>query len=125
MSGRTYVARTTRRLLAATIGTALAMALAPPAATSQETGGAIFGWGPAGRTVTVKGVTSGARRHATINDSGRYTIGRLPLGVYTVTLEQEGKPVDTRSNVALKVGRGAEVDFACPDDQCAAPAGGR
>lgn len=124
MSERTNVARAPGRLLAI-IGTTLAMALALPAARAQETGGAIFGWGPAGRIVTVKGVSSGARRHATINDSGRYTIGRLPLGVYTVTLEKDGKPVDTRSNVTLKVGRGAEVDFACPDDQCAAPEGGR
>jgi hypothetical protein len=106
------------RLLVGCVGASL-FAFAPSTATAQETGGSIFGWGPAGQTVTVKGVTSGMRRHVTIKDSGRYSISRLPLGIYTVTLEKDGKAADTRSNVDLKVGRGAEVDFACPDDKCA------
>jgi hypothetical protein len=106
------------RMLAAMAVAGLAAALGPMSAHAQETGGSIFGWAPAGQTVTVKGLTSGARRHVTVKDSGRYSISRLPLGIYTVTLEKDGKPVDTRSNVPLKVGRGAEVDFACPQDHC-------
>lgn len=106
------------RLLAGCIGASL-LALGPSTLMAQETSGKIFGWGPAGQTVTVRGVTSGAHRHATINGEGRYAINRLPLGIYTVTLEKDGKAADTRSNISLKVGRGAEVDFACPNDECA------
>lgn len=106
------------RLLVGCMGATL-LAFGSSTATAQETGGRVFGWGPAGQTVTVKGVTSGMHRHVTINDSGRYSISRLPLGIYTVTLEKDGKAADTRSNIDLKVGRGAEVDFACPNDQCA------
>jgi len=86
---------------------------------AQSTGGSIFGWGPAGQTVTIHSST-GVRRHTTINDSGRYTLRSLPLGVYSVALEKDGNSVDERKNIQLRVGGGAEVDFACPNDQCAA-----
>jgi len=119
MSERKYAgAALCGRLLAGCIGASL-LAFGPSTATAQETGGKIFGWGPAGQTVAVKGVTSGMHRRATIHDDGRYSVTRLPLGIYTVTLEKDGKAADTRSNISLKVGRGAEVDFGCPNDQCA------
>ncbi len=92
---------------------------ASSSAQAQATGGTIFGWGPAGEKVTVHGST-GVRRHTTVKSSGRYTLGSLPLGVYSVTLEKEGTTVDERKNIRLTVGGGAEVDFACPNDQCAA-----
>lgn len=102
-------------------GVALVVGLAamaqPTAAWAQETGATIFGWAPAGQTVTVKS-SSGTHRHTTVKDTGRYSIGRLPLGTYTVTLEKDGKEVDVRQNIGLQVGRGAEVDFACPADHC-------
>lgn len=88
---------------------------------AQSTVGGIFGQGPAGATVTVHGMT-GTRRHTTIRDDGRYSIRSLPLSVYTVSLEKNGKDVDTRKNIPVSVGRGAEVDFACPNDQCTRPA---
>jgi surface antigen len=91
--------------------------LEPTTLRAQETSSKIFGWAPAGQTVTVKGST-GAHRHVTVADNGRYTIGRLPLGTYTVTLVKEGKDVDVRHRIGLQVGRGAEVDFACPGDHC-------
>lgn len=107
------------RMLALVAAASVAAVLASPGAQAQETGGEIFGWAPAGQTVTVQGVTSGTHRHTTVKDSGHYSLGRLPLGTYTVTLEKDGKTVETRSNITLKVGRGAEVDFACPEDHCA------
>ena len=109
------------RVLAVVAAAGLVAAFGPVSAQAQETGGSIFGWAPAGQIVTVKGVTSGTHRHAEVKDSGRYAVGRLPLGIYTVTLEKDGKPVDTRSNISLQVGRGAEVDFACPNDHCEKP----
>lgn len=107
------------RMLAAVMAAVMAGALASPGAQAQETGATIFGWAPAGQTVTIKGVTSGTHRRTKVKDSGQYSVSRLPLGVYTVTLEKDGQSVETRSNISLKVGRGAEVDFACPEDHCA------
>ena len=112
------------RMLAMVVGACLFAVVGSTTARAQETGGAIFGWAPAGQTVTVKGVTSGMHRHTTVKDNGHYTVGRLPLGTYTVTLEKDGKAVDIRSNIDLKVGRGAEVDFACPNDHCEKHEGG-
>jgi hypothetical protein len=40
------------------------------------------------------------------------------MGTYTVTLEKDGKVVDTRNKITLTVGKGAEVDFACANDKC-------
>jgi hypothetical protein len=86
-------------------------------AHAQSTSATIFGQAPAGESVTALSST-GLHRHDTVNKKGRYKIGSLPAGDYTVTLEKDGQTVDTRSNVALIAGRGAEVDFACPNDQC-------
>lgn len=91
-------------------------------AHAQATSSHIFGQAPAGAVVTAHS-DAGARRHSTVNAKGRYNINSLPPGTYSVTLEKDGHTVDTRANIPLDVGRGAEVDFACPHDQCAAPPG--
>ena len=92
--------------------------MSPTAARAQSTVANIFGQAPAGETVTATS-SAGLHRHGTANSKGRYTINSLPAGDYTLTLEKEGQTVDTRSNIALVAGRGAEVDFACPGDKCA------
>jgi hypothetical protein len=94
--------------------------LSSPIAHAQATSAGIFGQAPAGETVTVTSSENGMHRHGTVNKSGRYKIDQLRTGGYTVTLEKDGKTVDTRSNISLLVGQNAEVDFACPDDHCAA-----
>jgi hypothetical protein len=101
-------------VLTATIGFATAHA--------QDTNSHIFGQAPAGETVTAHSDT-GLRRHATVNSKGRYNLNSLPPGNYNVTLDKDGQTVDTRSNIPLGIGAGAEVDFACPKDQCAASGG--
>ena len=85
---------------------------------AQATSGRIFGSAPAGETITAHN-TTGVHRHVKADAKGRYTIGSLPMGVYTVALEKDGNAVDARSNIPLTVGRGAEIDFACANDQCA------
>jgi hypothetical protein len=109
--------------LAIVVGASLFGAAGFTTAHAQSTSGAIFGQAPAGATVTVQS-TSGLHRHIIVKSSGRYAIRALPLGVYTATLQKEGAVVDTRPNIRLSVGGGAEVDFACPHDQCAEPEGG-
>ena len=85
---------------------------------AQATAGRIFGSAPAGETITARS-TSGAHRHAKANAEGRYTIGSLPMGVYTVALEKDGGATDKRSNIPVAAGQGAEINFACANDQCA------
>lgn len=85
---------------------------------AQSQTGALFGQAPAGDTITASS-SAGLHRHATVKANGHYSISPLPAGDYTVTLEKDGNTVDTRSNIALLAARGAEVDFPCPNDQCA------
>jgi len=104
------------RVLAACF--ALATFVSVPA-FAQGTAGRIFGHGPAGAEVLAVS-TTGAQRHVTINDKGRYSIAPAPMGTYTVSLQKDDKVLDTRKNIGITVGRGAEVDFACPEDNCSA-----
>lgn len=96
---------------------ACAAAIAP--AHAQGTTASIFGHGPAGATVTAQSSTGG-ERHTTINKSGRYKLLSVPMGTYTVILEKDDKAIDTRKNIPLTVGRGAQIDFACENDKCEA-----
>ncbi|GLQ97227.1 carboxypeptidase-like regulatory domain-containing protein [Dyella mobilis] len=105
---------------AATAVLGIIAASLPTTAGAQSTTSHIFGQAPAGETVVAQNGATGLHRHAKANAKGRYTIDPLPAGDYIVTLEKDGKTVDKQSNVSLVVGRGAEVDFGCPNDQCAA-----
>jgi outer membrane receptor for ferrienterochelin and colicin len=87
-------------------------------AFGQATTGAITGTVPAGTadTVVVSG-TTGITRQVAIDSNGRYTVGSLPLGRYTVTLQNDGKTVDSRSNVTLRVGSSTDVSFGATSAQ--------
>lgn len=103
-------------------GLGIGAGVVSPAASAQGTMAHIFGQAPAGAEVVAKSST-GLHRHITVDKEGRYDLRNLPLSVYTVSLQKDGKVVDTRHNIPLSVGRGAEVDFACPSDHCAAANG--
>ncbi len=81
-------------------------------AFGQATTGTLYGSAPeSGETVTVQSA-SGLTRQATVDASGRYSFGNLPLGTYTVTLMKDGQVVDTRNNVTLRVGAGTRVNLS-------------
>ncbi|HEY8328210.1 MAG TPA: carboxypeptidase-like regulatory domain-containing protein [Rhodanobacter sp.] len=89
------------------------------AANAQATTGNIFGKAPAGDIISVQSTTSGFQRQDQADSKGRYSIDPLPVGVYTVTLEESGHPVVKHVNVPVVVGRGMKVDFDCVQGQCA------
>ncbi len=93
------------------------------AVNAQSTAGNVFGIAPAGQTITAKSTTTGLSRHVMADAKGRYSIGALPIGVYTVALEKGGTPVLQHTNVQLTVGRGIKVDFPCAQGQCTESAG--
>lgn len=100
-----------------------AAGMLPTPAGAQSTTGHIFGHAPAGETVIAQS-RNGLHRHVTVDAAGRFSLRSLPLSVYTVSLEKDGKAVDTRHNIPLTAAGGAEVDFACPNDHCAAASNG-
>ncbi|HEY4144990.1 TonB-dependent receptor [Pinirhizobacter sp.] len=94
------------------LAVALSSTLAGGVAFAQSTTGSIFGQAPAatGETVTISG--NGINRQTTVDASGRYTFGTLPTGTYTVNLVRDGAVVDSRKDVAIRIGAGTEVSFA-------------
>ncbi len=66
-----------------------------------------------GNTVLIQSA-SGISREVAVDARGRYVASQLPLGSYTVSLQQDGKTVDSRDNVTLHVGGATNVSFSAP-----------
>ncbi len=64
-----------------------------------------------GATVTAENTGSGQRRQATTDNSGRYTIATLPVGVYRVTAEQKGFQPKVMPSVAVGVAQAVTLDI--------------
>jgi len=92
---------------------ALALTVAVNGAYAQSTTGRIFGTvSGAGDADTVLVQSSGGFSREVKVENGRYSLGSLPLGSYTVTLKHDGATVDTRENVSILVGAGTEVGLS-------------
>ena len=96
-----------------TLALGLLVALGANTAHAQSTTSSIFGHVPVqpGETVTVRSST-GLTRTVSVDSQGRYNAPQLPIGTYSVSLMRDGKVVQTRDNVALQVGVGADVSFS-------------
>ncbi|MDQ1093945.1 outer membrane receptor protein involved in Fe transport [Xanthomonas sacchari] len=106
-----YPSRVMRRsVLAVLLGAALTQGVVH----AQSTTGSIYGVAPAGATITVQSDT-GLTRTVPVDSAGRFNIGSLPVGTYTVTLNKDGQAVDSRKGIGLRVSSGTEVSFAKSD----------
>ncbi|WP_066097385.1 TonB-dependent receptor [Xanthomonas massiliensis] len=85
---------------------------------AQSTDGSIVGQVPVapGETVLIQG-SNGLNREVAIDAQGRYSATALPLATYTVTLMRDGKAVESRSGVTLRVGSATQVSFSAPSSQ--------
>lgn len=97
-----------RTALAAAIATCVGMS---GQALAQVTTSSIFGTAPvvAGETVQVIG-GAGFNRTVPVDSSGHYSV-TVPVGTYTVNLLQNGKVVQSQTNVTPKVAAAQAVDF--------------
>ncbi|WP_426700958.1 TonB-dependent receptor [Rhodanobacter sp. Col0626] len=94
---------------------ALALAFATVFAAgvhAQSTSGSIVGQAPvaAGETVLIEG-SNGVTREVPVDSRGRYSAVSLPLASYNVSLRLDGKTVDSRNDVTLRVGQATDVSF--------------
>ncbi|SBV43026.1 Oar protein [Xanthomonas translucens pv. graminis] len=96
--------------------TALAMiltvSLAQGAVHAQSTTGSIFGSAPASGTSILIQSDTGFSHTVPIDSNGRYSLGSLPIGNYSVILRRGEETIDTRKNIQLRVGSATEVSFA-------------
>lgn len=78
---------------------------------AQSTSGSISGTvaGGEGTTIVISN-NSGFRRTVSSDASGRYSVGSLPIGDYTVAVQRNGETVGAK-DVTVIVGRTADVSF--------------
>jgi len=95
------------------LASVIGLLLASSVAYGQSTTSSIFGQVPvqSGEKIVIRG-TTGLTRTVNVNSQGRYNAPQLPVGTYSVALMMGGKVVQTRDNVVLNVGAGAEVSFS-------------
>ncbi|MDO1528552.1 carboxypeptidase-like regulatory domain-containing protein [Fulvimonas sp. R45] len=121
MKSRTLVSPSSRRRgwnLALAIVIGACVAAGSTAVDAQSTTGTVFGKAPTGYAVAVHSNTTGTTRTVHVSSRGRYSIRELPVGVYSVTLENSGNAVAKHLNVPVVVGRGIQVDFDCAKIHC-------
>jgi hypothetical protein len=112
----------TRRLLTATLGIALAIAMLAAPVLAQETTGNVAGFvtsdadGTAlpGVTVTLKSKEGGIERVAVTDTEGSYRFNLLPVGRYTLTATLEGYQSLKHDDVNVSLGRTTQVAFSLP-----------
>lgn len=100
-----------RKALAMAIGGTICL-LGSGAVFAQATNGTIRGTVPIAQHESIR-VTNGAGfdRTVAVGSSGQYSI-TLPVGTYTVTLLQNGTPVQSRNGVSPAAAGAVTVDFA-------------
>ena len=108
----------TRQLRRTTLALSLGLGLGVvgTSALAQNVTGAIFGQvsGQHGDTVTIRNVNTGFERSIPVDSAGRYRISSLPVGDYTVTLQNSGQAVSSRDHVMVTIAGGTEVSFGAP-----------
>src|SRR5687768_7077568 len=62
-----------------------------------------------GASVTLRNAETGEERTATTNDKGVFTVGQLPPGTYTVTVENAGFKKAVATNVKVDVSSDASI----------------
>jgi hypothetical protein len=94
-----------------------AAAVSAAALADEQTTGRVFGNAPAGSSVLIRS-DFGLQREVPVDAAGRYMAHWLPVGVYTVTAMQDGKPLTEHASVPILVDHGSRVDFNCTQGQC-------
>ena len=72
-----------------------------------DTGGAIV----SGANVTIRNEETGGERHLTSDGAGAYAAPSIPIGIYTISVTEDGFAPQTRKDVSLTVGQATRVDI--------------
>jgi hypothetical protein len=104
-----YAATCRRTALAIALG----MSFAGTALAQSNASGVIFGRSAeAGSTIHIENLDTGFARDIAVDADGRYRAGSLPVGRYKVTVQKDGKTLESRDNVQVALGSGVDVSFA-------------
>lgn len=105
-----------RALTLAFGATALSVCVGPVAHAQTSATGSVSGQvsSPAGSTVVIENVSTGARRTMTPGADGKFQATSMPVGEYKVTLVRNGAVASTRDGVVVTIGGSVSVDFVAP-----------
>ncbi len=89
------------------------MGIAGTALAQSNASGVIFGrTAEPGTTIQLTNIDTGFTRDVQVDNEGRYRAGSLPVGRYKVTLQKDGKAIESRDNIQVALGSGVDVSFA-------------
>ena len=91
-----------RSMTAAAVAASLGLAMPAIADNSAD---AVYGTAKAGQTVTLKNLSTGAKRTATADEDGRFNLRQMPTGKYEVS---NGSQTYT---ITVAIGTGTNVQF--------------
>ena len=108
---RVRLGRARVRHISLAVALALGVGLSGQVA-AQATTGTIFGQAPvaSGESVQITG-GAGYNRTVPLDSQGRYSV-TLPVGVYSVTLLQNGNAIQTSNNVTATASQGTAINFS-------------
>jgi outer membrane receptor for ferrienterochelin and colicin len=101
--------KTVKVLTRSALAVALMGAVMSFGANAQSTSGAISGSADAGSTIVIES-TTGLSRTVVVDANGRYNVGSLPVGSYTVKQVKDGATVGTR-NITVAVSSTTDASF--------------
>ena len=78
-------------------------------AVAQQASGNLIGDGKTGDTVVVENPQIGFLREITLDKDGRYTLRRMPIGIYTVTVRHADGTSDDGKAIRIQTGTTARV----------------
>ena len=73
--------------------------------------GTLFGNAAAGSTLVLTNKESGFKRSVNLDNSGRFSLGALPVGNYSVQVIKDGKVINSNPDVDVRIGQSSEVSF--------------
>lgn len=79
------------------------------AANAQHSSGNVMGEAKAGDTVVLEAPAIGVTREITIDKDGKYSVRRLPMGTYTVTVRHADGSTEPQKAVVVRGGTTARV----------------
>ncbi|HET6725096.1 MAG TPA: TonB-dependent receptor [Gammaproteobacteria bacterium] len=88
-----------------------AFGVSATAMAASKTSGGIYGEAPAGSTVIATNNGTGLTRQVTVGDDGRFSFSAVPIGNYTVRVEQNGNVTET-GVVLVTINQSSHVNFA-------------
>jgi outer membrane receptor protein involved in Fe transport len=73
--------------------------------------GTVYGTAASGSNLVLTNKETGFKRSVNLDNTGRFSLGGLPVGSYSVQVVKDGKVVNSNPEVDVRIGQGTEISF--------------